>query len=166
MTGRILPALRLLERALAATLLVAVVSLVFVATITRYLGSPIIWSLEAAQALFVWLCFLAADITLQNFGHFSVSALADLLPVPARRLLDTFNGVVVLALLAFLAWYGFNFTDMTSMRPLPMLGVSEAIATAALPVGFALMAITVVEQTVRRWTSSTQQVVHTPRDVM
>lgn len=156
--------LRRLERGLAMALLVAVFVLVFVATATRYLGSPVIWAIEATQAMFIWLCVLAADITLQRAGHFSVPVLADLLPPRARRALDVAGGLAVLALLAFLAWHGAGFAAMSGMRPLPMLGVSEGVATAALPVGFALMAITTVEQLVARWTGAGER--PAARDVM
>lgn len=157
---------RRLERGLAMALLVAVFALVFVATATRYLGSPVIWAIEATQAMFIWLCVIAADITLQSAGHFSVPMLADLLPPRARRWLDIAGGLAVLGLLAFLAWHGAGFARMSSGRPLPMLGISEGVATAALPVGFALMAVTVVEQVVARWTRAAPSVPAASRDVM
>lgn len=158
--------LRWLERAVAMSLLCGIFLVVLVATIGRYLGSPVIWSLEASQAMFVWLCLLAGDITLQNFGHFSVPLIADTLSRPARRVLETLNALLVLALLVFLAWYGWTFADMSSMRPLPMLGISEGIATAALPVGFALMAITTLEQLVLRWRKIGYDDDHLSREVM
>jgi TRAP-type C4-dicarboxylate transport system permease small subunit len=158
--------LRRIERGVAATLLMSIFVLVFVATTGRYLGHPVIWAIEVTQAMFVWLCLLAADVTLQNYGHFSVPALADLLPKPARRILETFNAIVVLALLGFLAWHGAQFADMKSLRPLPMTGLNEGLATAALPVGFALMFITVVEQLIHRWTDPDQEEAHASRDVM
>ena len=122
--------------------------------------------MEVTQAMFVWLCVLAADVTLQQRGHFSVPALADLLSPEKLRILEIFNGLVVLALLAFLARYGLTFAEFSSMRPLPMTGVSEGIATAALPVGFALMFITVAEQLVMRLRSADVQDAAGPRDVM
>jgi len=142
--------LRRLERALAAALLIAIVALVFVASSARYLGTPLIWSIEITQALFVWLCVLAADLTLQRAGHFSVDALANLLPPRARLVLDVFNILLVGALLALLVWYGVVFAEISYGRPLPMTGVTSATATAALPIGFALMLITLAEQLVAR----------------
>jgi TRAP-type C4-dicarboxylate transport system permease small subunit len=158
--------LRRIERAAAMSLLVAIFALVFVATAGRYMGSPVIWAMEVTQAMFVWLCVLAADVTLQQRGHFSVPALADLLPPEKRRILDIFNALVVLALLAFLARYGMTFAQFSSLRPLPMTGVSEGIATAALPVGFALMFITIAEQLVMRLRSADEPDAAGPRDVM
>lgn len=166
MITSILVWLRRIERGIAAGLLVAIFIVVFAATAGRYLGTPVLWAIEVTQAMFVWLCLLAADVTLQRHAHFTVPALADMLPRPARRILETFNAVVVLALLAFLAWYGTVFADMKSLRPLPMTGISEGLATAALPVGFALMFITVLEQLIARWTKPDLDEPHSTREVM
>jgi TRAP-type C4-dicarboxylate transport system permease small subunit len=145
-----LAVLRSAERALASALLFATVALVVLASATRYMGTPVIWSLEVVQALFVWLCVLAADLTLQRAGHFSVDMVVNLLPHRARQVLEAFNVMLAAALLAGLAWYGFQFAYITSGRPLPMTGVTSALATAALPVGFVLMLITLAEHLVAR----------------
>jgi TRAP-type C4-dicarboxylate transport system permease small subunit len=141
----LLGGLRRIERAVAGILLVAIVALVVIASGTRYAGAPVIWSLEVTQALFVWLCVLAADLTLQRLGHFSVDLVANLLPRRARHVLEIFNLLLVSAFLGVLIVYGWRFASFTGMRPLPMTGVSSAVATAALPAGFALMLITLSE---------------------
>ena len=145
-----LAALRSIERVLASVLLVAIVTLVVVASATRYLGSPVIWAIEVTQAMFVWLCVFAADLTLQRAGHFSVDLFANLLPRRARQVLDVFNILLAGALLVVLTYHGARFASITGGRPLPMTGVPSAVATAALPVGFALMLITLTEQLVAR----------------
>jgi TRAP-type transport system small permease protein len=150
MIASALAVLRLAERAIASTLLFATVALVVLASATRYMGAPVIWALEIVHVLFVWLCVLAADLTLQRAGHFSVDMIANLLPARARQVLEAFNVLLAAALLAGLAWYGFQFAYITSGRPLPMTGVTSALATAALPVGFVLMLITLAEQLAAR----------------
>ena len=146
----LLAGLRRVERAAAGILLVAIVALVVVASATRYAGAPVLWALEVTQALFVWLCVLAADLTLQRLGHFSVDMVANLLPRRARAALEIFNLLLAGAFLAVLVFYGWRFASFTGMRPLPMTGVSSALATAALPVGFALMLITLCEHLAAR----------------
>lgn len=146
----LLGGLRALERALAAMLLVVIVALVIVASGSRYMGVPIIWAIEVTQALFVWLCVLAADLTLQRLGHFSVDMFANLLPARARQVLEVFNVLLAGALLAVLAYYGVIFAQFTGMRPLPMTGITSAAATGALPVGFVLMLITLAEHLAAR----------------
>ena len=58
--------LRRVEFACAALLLAAVVILVGVASVARAIGSPIIWSVEIAQLLFLWLCVFSIDLALQD----------------------------------------------------------------------------------------------------
>ncbi len=150
MISRALTVLRWIERALAIILLVVLVAIVFAGVVGRYSGNPVLWSDEAAQALFVWVSMLAADLTLQRSGHFSIDILANLLPLRARLVLDVFVILLAGALLTLLIVAGFRFADMTSGRPMPMLGLPSSAATAALPVGFSLMMITLIEQLVRR----------------
>ena len=159
--------LRQVERALACALLIGIVALVIVASGTRYMGMPVIWAIEVTQALFVWLCVLAADLTLQRLGHFSVDMFANLLPKRARQVLEVFNVLLAGALLATLTYYGVLFAQFTGMRPLPMTGVSSAWATGALPVGFALMLITLAEHLAARLGGRSPVVdANEPREVM
>ncbi len=150
MIPRILSMIRSAERVLTIGLLAALVAVVFAGTVGRYVGYPVVWSDEVAQALFVWVSLLAADMTLQRSGHFSVDIFANLLPRRPRLVLDLAILVLIGALLTLLFVAAFSFARMTSMRPLPMLGVPASFATAALPVGFALMLVTIVEQFIRR----------------
>ncbi|MDQ2080900.1 TRAP transporter small permease [Xanthobacteraceae bacterium Astr-EGSB] len=146
MVSQALAGLRTIERVLAASFLAIIVVLVSMSSTARYFGYPVIWALEAVQALFVWLCVFAADLTLQRWGHFSVDMLASLLPPRARRALDMFNLLLILALIAVLTWFGARLAIVTSGRPLPIIGISQAAATAALPIGFCLMGITILEK--------------------
>lgn len=158
--------LRRLEKAAAIAVLALLVGVVFAGTLGRYTGHPVIWSDEVAQALFVWLSLLAADLTLQRGGHFSVDVFAALLPPRARRVLDLLICLLVGILLAALAVYGWRFVEISSLRPLPMTGVSSGLAAAALPVGFVLMLVTLVEQVLRRLRGEAATPAAETRDVM
>jgi len=150
MLSRCLRIVRLAERAATVAILGLIVVVVFLGTVGRYSGHPVIWTDEVAQALFVWLSLLAADQTLQRAGHFSVDVFAALLPERARLALDLLIYLLVGALLASLIVYGWFFVEISDRRPLPMTGVPSSFAAAALPVGFALMLVTLVEQVLRR----------------
>jgi TRAP-type C4-dicarboxylate transport system permease small subunit len=146
MVSRFLAGLRTIERVLAASFLAVIVVLVSMSSTARYFGYPVIWALEAVQAMFVWLCVFAADLTLQRWGHFSVDMLANLLPPRARRMLDMINLLLIVALLTVLVYFGARLAIVTSGRPMPIIGISQSAATAALPIGFFLMLITVAEK--------------------
>jgi TRAP-type C4-dicarboxylate transport system permease small subunit len=144
----VLRSIRRVELFAAAFFLCAIVAVVFLGTLGRYLGHPVIWTDEVAQALFVWTAILSADITLQRSGHFRIDMLVKLLPEALQFWLELVTKLVIAALLCLLVWYGVQLARLTSPRPLPLTGVSSAFATGALAVGFGLMLITVIEQLV------------------
>ncbi|MCA4910727.1 MAG: TRAP transporter small permease, partial [Methylobacterium sp.] len=47
-----------LEDVVSKILLAAITLLVFVAAVSRSIGTPVVWSDDFAQLLFVWLCVL------------------------------------------------------------------------------------------------------------
>lgn len=140
---------RTFEMTAACLAFALLVGLIAIGSAGRYLGTPIIMSLELAQAAFVWLCMLAADLTLQENRHFSVDFLTRLLPDALQRALAVVTWLIVAALLVFLLWHGTDFTLITSDRPLPITGIPGAWVTSALPIGFVLMLITVFERIAR-----------------
>lgn len=157
--------LRRVEVGVAGTFLCGIVAVVFLGSLGRYLGRPVLWSDEVAQALFVWTSMLAADLTLQQGGHFRIDMLTGRLPHRVQHVLELATKVALAALLCLLVWYGMQLARMTAPRPLPMTGLSSAAAMAALPVGFALMLVTLVEQFVTQWRSGTYRHAEA-RDVM
>ena len=80
--------LRRVEFACAALLLAAVVALVGLASVARAAGSPIIWSIEVAQLLFLWLCVLAIDLAFQDERHFGISLVLDNVPAIGRKAIE------------------------------------------------------------------------------
>ena len=88
-SGYLFAPLRPVERAVlfacAALLLVAVVVLIAVASVARAIGAPLIWSIEVAQLLFLWLCIFAIDLALQDGRHFGIGLLLDNLPPSGRK---------------------------------------------------------------------------------
>lgn len=141
---------RALEMALAAALLVTIVGLVVVASVARYFGNPVIWAIELTQAGFVWLCVLSSDLTLRRAGHFSIDMLVKWMPDRLRLALELVNLAIIATLLIVLVFYGYEFSLRTSGRPLPITGITSAFVTAALPVGFALMLVTLCELALAR----------------
>jgi TRAP-type C4-dicarboxylate transport system permease small subunit len=127
------------EFALAALVLVAIVCLVAIASVSRYAGAPIIWSVEVAQTLFIWLCMLAADIALQQSRHFGLSLLEDAVSPRAGQVLKIVNVSIVLALLVFLFVYSIELVRLSHPRLFGATQMHFSYVTGALPFGLALM---------------------------
>ncbi len=139
-----------IEFACAAFLLVAVVILVGVASVARAIGSPIIWSIEVAQLLFLWLCIISIDVDLQQNRHFGIRLVLDNLPAASRKLFEIANLVVLIGLLAYLLQ--FAWANMILMHPRldGALQTPGSYFHASMVVGFVLLIRTLAVKLVAR----------------
>ncbi|MGL1922533.1 MAG: TRAP transporter small permease subunit [Hyphomicrobiales bacterium] len=128
-----------IEIAGAITLLIAIVFLVGIASISRAVGSPIIWSVEIAQLLFVWLCMLASDIALQDGRHFGLLVLLNNLKPPLRRIVEIMNMSILLLLLSLLFYYAWINTSLMHARLIGATQMHASYVHASMSVGLALL---------------------------
>ena len=136
--------LRRIELVCAAALLVAVVLLVGLAAVARSMGSPIIWSIEVAQLLFLWLCIIAIDLGLQEDRHFGIGLVQDNLPPRGRKVVRIVNLVVLIALLTYLLPFAWQNTIRMHPRLDGALQTPGSYFHASMVVGFALLVRTLV----------------------
>lgn len=128
-----------IEFVCASLLLLAIVALVGIAAVTRAMGSPIIWSVEIAQLLFVWLIMLAADLAMQQGRHFGLSIVLDNVPARFRPWISIINIVVVMALLAFLLNYAVINAKLMHPRLIGATQMHASYVHWAMPFGLVLM---------------------------
>jgi TRAP-type C4-dicarboxylate transport system permease small subunit len=132
------------EDALSKFLLAAITLLVFFAAIMRTIGSPMIWSVDVAQLLFVWLCFLGANRAMRVKAHIGVDFFVRKMPHGQRWVLELALGLLTLVFLITLAIAGYRLTILNSQRIFGDSGISYAWVTSAVPVGCMLMTVTVL----------------------
>ena len=144
---------RLIELVLGGTLLVVITLLVFAAAVMRHFGHPLIWSVDLAMLLFIWLCFVGAFKAMRERGHLGVDFAVRLLPHQGRLWLET--GVTVIALMFFgiLAVEGTKLTLMNTARAFGDSGLSYAWVTIAVPVGCALLSVAMIANLIEAWRS-------------
>lgn len=142
--------LRRVEFACAAVLLSAVVILVGVASVARALGSPIIWSIEIAQLLFLWLCILAIDLAFQENRHFGISLILDNLSPSARKAMEIINLAVIIALLGYLMQFAWKNMILMHPRLDGALQTPGSYFHSSMVVGFALLIRTLLAKLVAR----------------
>lgn len=142
------------EALLANTLLAVIVFLVFIAGIMRWFGQPLVWSVDLAQLLFVWVSFLGADMALRKRAHIGIDYLVRRLPGRPRVLLDAVLAAVCIAFLGIMALLGYRLTMLNLERLYGDSGIPYALVTIAVPVGCVLLALTLLGQvwaSLRRW---------------
>ena len=126
------------EFAFATLLLVAIVGLVGIAAVTRVMGAPIIWSIEVATAMFVWLVVLAVDLAMQQSRHFGLSLVLDSVSPSARRWIEIANIAVVMGLLLYLLYFAVINVPLMHKRMLGALQIPKSYIHLAMPVGMVL----------------------------
>ncbi|MBH0236754.1 TRAP transporter small permease [Methylobrevis albus] len=138
-----------LEEFVAKALLAAIVVLVFLAAAARTFGHPLIWSVDLAQLLFVWLCMLGANKALRRKSHIGVDFFVLRLPTAMRRIVEIVLGLLTLGFLGALAYLGVRLTLLNAERIYGDSGISYAWVTGAVPVGCVLLALTLIGHLVR-----------------
>ncbi|WP_150287966.1 TRAP transporter small permease [Rhabdaerophilum calidifontis] len=131
-----------LEDLVSKALLAAIVLLVFAAAIARTIGHPLIWSVDLAQLLFIWLCFLGANRAMRIKAHIGVDLFVRKLPHTPRHIIEVGLGIVALAFLIALVVAGYRLTVLNWQRIYGDSGISYAWVTSAVPFGAGLLAIT------------------------
>lgn len=132
-----------IEEIISMVFLAAIVVFVFVAALMRTLGFPVIWSVDMAQLLFIWVCMLGANQTLRRGEHVGVDFLVRRLSRRAQLKLNVFLYGLIGGLLGILIIYGIELTLLNPERLLGTTNLPYALVTAAVPVGAALMLLTV-----------------------
>jgi TRAP-type C4-dicarboxylate transport system permease small subunit len=132
------------EEIASNALLAVITALVFLAAVSRTFGAPLIWSVDLAQILFIWLCFLGANRAMRLKAHIGVDMLVRNLPQTPRWLLELALGVVAIGFLMALAVSGYRLTVLNWERIYGDSGIHYAWVTGAVPVGCLLMSVTVL----------------------
>jgi TRAP-type C4-dicarboxylate transport system permease small subunit len=138
-----------IELLVASLLLGIIVVLVFSAAVMRFFGHPLIWSVDMAQLLFIWLCFFGATRAMREKGHLGIDVLVRHLPPALRLRLEVALTIVVLIFLGLLAHEGYKLTMLNRQRLFGDSGLSYAWVTASVPIGCLMIAAALVNNLVR-----------------
>ena len=140
---------------ITAALVVADVCILLFGVIARYWAdAPQTWTDDAASTVFLWLAMLGAVVALCRGEHMRMSALVPLLPLAWRgRVTALADGIAVTFLGATLIpaveyWEG----QVAIINP--VMGISDAWRTTAIPLGLMLMFMVAVANLLRRATAA------------
>lgn len=125
-------------------LMIGVVVFVFAASVMRWAGYPLSWSVEFAQFLFVWVIFLGANRCLREDRHIGVDFFVKKLNPKANAVLEIVISILIMAFLVFLINFGIQLSIENSVRLISNLPLSYSFITMAVPIGSILMLITLI----------------------
>jgi tripartite ATP-independent transporter DctM subunit len=125
-----------------ALLVMAEVVLLFIGIVARSVfNSPLVWSDELASLLFLWLAMLGAVAATRRSEHMRMTAFVNKATAERKAFLEVFAASATLLFVLLILLPSYRATIDQSVIKTAALQFSLAWQTAALPVGFTLMAI-------------------------
>jgi len=140
-----------IELAICILLLAVITGLVFIASVMRFLGHPLIWSVDMAQLLFIWLCFLGGSRAMRQKSHLGMELVVKYLGYRQQFWLEQVCSAIVLAFLGVLVVEGIRLTLLNIERTFGDSTLSYAWVTAAVPVGCVILGISLAYNMVDAW---------------
>jgi len=114
----------------------------------RTLRRPWLEASEFEIGFFVWGVFLGMGVAVRRDQHFRLTAVGQSLRGHRRRLVETFNRLVILGAAVFMIVFGYiNYLTGFGSFLMPSL-TPIAVLYAAVPVGGALVALFTIEELV------------------
>jgi tripartite ATP-independent transporter DctM subunit len=127
--------------AVGALLVVAEVTILFAGVVSRYLlDSPLFWTDELANFLFLWLSMLGMVVALRRDGHMRLTTLANWVPAHIARWFAAVAALVVIAFVLEILLPAAEYLDQQHFVELISLQISDGYRVVAILVGGALAA--------------------------
>ena len=143
-------ALRYFVEIPAALLVVAEIGVLLAGVIGRYVfHEPIIWSDELASILFLWLAMLGSVIALRRGEHMRMTAFVAMASPKIQAFLDMLAVVAALTFLLLIVGPAYHFAEEELFITTPALEITNTWRAAALPIGSALMILTILLRLLR-----------------
>lgn len=131
--------------ALGVLVLSAIVLLLFVNAAGRYLfASPIGWAEEIATGLVVWMAMIGVFISVRRRDLIVVRVLVNKLAPKTQQRLHMIMTVVGLGSLSYLAWHGLDYVQTFGGDTTAYLALPKGIFFAAIPIGVALIMLSLL----------------------
>ncbi len=143
-----------LEELLAIALTAALTAIMMAQVVLRYFFSaPLFWAEEMSVQLLVFITLLGMSLLVRGRQLVAIDLLAQRLPPRPARVLQGLLAAVMLALLACLAWLGWQWVGRADVRM--ELGATTRLphwySYSAFPAAFALMAWHQLAALLRVW---------------
>lgn len=140
-----------IEFAVAAAIFAVIVLLVFFASIARFFGHPLIWSIDLAEVLFIWLCFFGAARAMRQRAHLGVDYLVRKLGYRYRLAVEYMLVVCTLVFLGVLTVQGYRLAILNWQRTFGDSGMPYGLVTLAVPVGSIMLIVAILYNSVDAW---------------
>ncbi len=109
------------------------------------------WSEELARYLFIWLSYLTACVAVYTNTHIKIDSLVNIWPKKIRPGIMVSGNVIFLVYCVLISYYGFQYTaSLFSSGQVSLgLGMQMWIVYASIPVSHVVMALRLIQNTVK-----------------
>lgn len=123
---------------------------VLLAVFSRYvLNDSVPWADELPALALIWLTFLGAAVLARRNENLSFDGVSAALPESIQRILEIFNGILILIFLGILVYYGWLLTAQTWDRSAVTLPISMGWVRLIVPISGVLMMLVYTVRVVR-----------------
>jgi tripartite ATP-independent transporter DctM subunit len=127
--------------AIGAILVLAEVCILFAGVVSRYLlDSPLFWTDELANFLFLWLSMLGMVVALRSDAHMRLTTVSNWVPEHVARWFAAVAALVVIAFVLEVLLPAVQYLDQQRYVELISLQISDGYRVLAILVGIALAA--------------------------
>ncbi|MDO5715686.1 MAG: TRAP transporter small permease [Tissierellia bacterium] len=138
------------EELIASFFLCITIILVILNIFMRYfLKTGIPWSEEVATACFVWTVYLGASAAYKKGQHIGIDIIVKYLSGRKKQIVKIFVDLVLLAVIGFITYLSILYIMTTYRKPTPVLEISSAYISTAIPVGFTIMVVRTIQFLIR-----------------
>jgi len=135
--------IRILDRIedfLLVSMFAAMVGVIFVQVIMRYIfNNSLSWSEEFGKFLFVWLSWFGISIGARRREHISITLLVDRFPPSARRIAEVVSELVIIGICLVTAYYGATLVVSQAGTRFAGIRISMSWGYLSVVVGCVLM---------------------------
>jgi len=144
--------LRIIEEWATSIMIGAIVIATAMGVFWRYvLRDPLSWPNEFSLFLFLWIVFHSASLVARNDAHFKIGFFLEKRSQRTQHLVNIFLNLLKLVFLLVFVYTSIRgFPRQSIRRMTAVLGIHKGWHTFSLTIGFTLIALTVITDTLKR----------------
>src|ERR1700692_2769698 len=125
-----------LTEVLGAVIVVAETCILFAGVVSRYVfDSPIMWTDELGNFLFLWLSMLGTVVALRNDGHMRLTALVNWVRPTYGRWCSSVGALAGIAFVLLILMPALHYVDEEQFTELTTLGISDGFRVVSILFG-------------------------------
>ena len=135
---------KLIDAVCIADMILMIIIVFYQVVARKVFSSSPIWTGELSRFLMVWAIFLGSSIAFRKREHLGVDYFVGLIPLRLQRILSVVVDIVLLIVLLYIAYYGWQLCAFVKQQVSPALRISMSLPYLAVPLGCLTMSIEII----------------------